>query len=108
MQAGTEVDLSVVGNNAGDGGVPQGALLTALVDATLSFDSTAVADVGNRLLEQIGPAGLVDAAAVTAMFQLNTRAADAVGLPVEARSLADRDKIGVSLGFESRADGLAP
>ena len=60
------------------------------------------------LTEAIGEAGVVDAAAVTAMFQLNTRAADAAGVPLEDGSQEMRSRLGERLGFEARMDGAAP
>ena len=51
---------------------------------------------------------MVDAAAVMAMFQLNTRAADAAGITVEERTLIGRNKAAGLLGFDERAGGVAP
>jgi hypothetical protein len=102
------VDIGVVGDEAGDGGVPHGAALNAFVDATLSFDAEAIAGAAAELEQAIGRTGLVDAAAVAAMFQLNTRAADAAGIPVEAPTVSGRSTIGARLGFAPRESGIAP
>ena len=107
-QAERDVDLSVIGSAEGDGGVPHGAEILAFVDAALSWNPDATAVARARLESAIGEAGLIDTAAVVAMFQLNTRAADSIGLPVEERSLEMRGAVGEMLGFEAREDGLAP
>ena len=108
LESETEVDLAVVGKTSGDRGVPHGELLNNFVDATLSFDATATAESRKLLRQAIGDDGLVDVAAVAAMFQLNTRAADAAGVSVEAATLEGREQIGASLGFASREMGEAP
>ena len=41
-----------------------------------------------KLVECIGEKGVADAASVMAMFQLNTRAADAAGILVEEKTLS--------------------
>ena len=107
-QAERDVDLSVIGSAEGDGGVPHGAEIMAFVDAALSWDPDATAVARARLEAATGEAGLIDTAAVAAIFQLNTRAADSIGLPVEERSLEMRGAVGEMLGFEAREDGLAP
>ena len=94
QQAGTEVDISIVGDTARDGGVPHGALLISFVDAALRFDGEAITAASADLKAAIGENGLIDAAAVAAMFQLNTRAADAAGIPLEAPTVAGRNSIG--------------
>ena len=43
-----------------------------------------------------------------AMFQWNTRAADAAGVLVEEKTRSGRNKIGNVFGFEERINGLAP
>ena len=58
-------------------------------------------------VDALGEASMVDAAAVMAMFQLNTRAADAAGIPVEA-GIEERTEVGRRLGFKAIPDGQAP
>ena len=103
-----EIDLEVVRTAAGDGGVPHGEAILAFVDAAMAVDPSLTAEARETLEEALGPAGVVDAAAVTAMFQLNTRAADCAGVPVEEPTAATRSQIGVELGFDERPDGIAP
>lgn len=108
MQTDTEVDINIVGAGEGDGGVAHGAALIAFVDAAMAVDPEQTAEARAQLANAIGEAGVVDAAAVTAMFQLNTRAADAAGIPIEEATVANRSEVGAQLGFAPRADGIAP
>ncbi len=108
MQTDTEIDIDIIDAGEGDGGVAHGATLLAFVDAAMNVDPKQTAEAREQLVNAIGESGVVDAAAVTAMFQLNTRAADAAGIPIEEATLANRDEIGVQLGFASRIDGVAP
>ena len=107
-QADSEVDIDVIRSGAGDGGVQHGQALLAFVDAAMQLDPALTGPARAALTEAIGEAGVVDAAAVTAMFQLNTRAADSAGVPVEDGSRENRSKVGEKLGFDPRMDGTAP
>ena len=88
--------------------MPFGALLISFVDATMSANREEIDRVRRKLVELIGVQGVVDAAGVTAIFQWNTRAADAAGILVEERTRSGRNKIGNVFGFDTRVDGLAP
>ena len=88
--------------------MPFGALLINFVDATMSANREEIARVRRELVRLIGVQGLVDAAGVMAIFQWNTRAADAAGILVEERTRSGRNKIGNVFGFDTRVDGLAP
>ena len=92
----------------GDGGVAHGELILAFVDAAMAVDPDQTAEARERLAKALGERGVVDVAAVTAMFQLNTRAADAAGIPIEEPTVANRSDIGELLGFDPRAGGRAP
>ena len=107
-QSETEVDVGVVSHGDGDGGVAHGEAILAFVDATMAVDPNRIAEARERLAKAVGDRGVVDVAAVAAMFQLNTRAADAAGIPIEEPTLANRSDLGERLGFDPRADGKAP
>ena len=92
----------------GDGGVEYGEAIVAFVDATMKADPVAIAEARERLSQAIGDRGVVDTAAVAAMFQLNTRAADAAGVPIEEPTRENRSALGEHLGFDARSDGQAP
>lgn len=100
--------MQVVNSALGDGGVEHGQFLIAFVDAAMRVAPEETADARARLETVLGERGVVDAAAVAAMFQLNTRAADSAGIPIEAAGLERRSEMGVSLGFTPRVDGSAP
>ena len=107
-QADSEVNVDAVRSGAGDGGVQHGHALLAFVDAAMQLDPALTGPARAALTEAIGEAGVVDAAAVTAMFQLNTRAAGSAGVPIEDGSQENRSKLGEQLGFDPRMDGTAP
>ena len=98
----------MIATASGDGGVPSGGLLINFVDATMSADREEIERVRMKLVDLIGTQGVVDAAAVMAIFQWNTRAADAAGILVEEPTRSGRNKIGNAFGFDTRIDGLAP
>ncbi len=110
IQSDTEVDIAVVRDDrqGDDGGVRHGARLQAFVDAAMTIDPGATQAVRADLVEAMGEAATVDAAAVTAMFQLNTRVADAAGVAISRRGAELRNRIGHVLGFEGRVEGRAP
>ena len=60
--------MSVIDGASGDGGVQHGKMLMDFVDATMSADIEKLDDTRTKLLDLIGEAGVVDAAAVMAMF----------------------------------------
>jgi hypothetical protein len=81
---GDEYDLSaVMSNQAGDGGVPQGAELSAFAEGVCSRDADKTATARATLNDLLGEAAMVDAAAVIAAFNAYPRAADATGIPLE-------------------------
>ena len=102
------MDVSVIQSATADGGVPHGQALMAFADAAMTVDPNQTEAARQALANLAGEAAVVDAAAVTAMFQLNTRAADAAGIPVEDRTIDARNRVGAVLGFDARAGGRAP
>ncbi len=107
-QSDTAVDVEVVSTGAGDGGVAHGEAILAFVDAAMAVDPSRTTDARERLAKAIGDSGVVDVAAVTAMFQLNTRAADSAGIAVEGPTVEHRSNLGARLGFAPRTEGIAP
>ena len=107
-QTNTEIDLSAIAASSGDGGVPYGPLLNDFVDATMLSNPEEIEQIREKLVECIGEKGVADAASVMAMFQWNTRAADAAGVLIEEKTRSGRNKIGNVFGFEKRINGLAP
>ncbi len=99
--AGESYRLEAVADGDPDGtsGVPHGPALITLAEALVSGDEAALALARAGVLEALGPAGLVDAAAVAANFERMVRIADATGIPLDApvaALTADlRDRLGL-------------
>jgi hypothetical protein len=73
------------GRAAGDAsGVSHADVLVAFAEASVGEDDAALAQARERLLAALGPAALVDAAAVTSHFERVVRVADATGIPLDA------------------------
>ena len=79
--------------------VPAGAVLISFVDTTLS-DDTGLADARHRVLDAVGPTGLVDAAAVIGNFEMMNRIADATGMPVGKGTLKRTEEWRAHLGLD--------
>ena len=81
-QSEVDVDVSVVVDGDRDGGVAHGAAPLAFTDAAMTLDGSQTEQARAHLVSVAGERAMIDAAAIAAMFQLNTRAADAIGIPV--------------------------
>jgi hypothetical protein len=68
--------------------VVHGRLLVAFAKAVLGEDEGALTQARGALLAALGPAGLVDAAAVVGLFNAIDRVADATGIPLEPEKAA--------------------
>jgi hypothetical protein len=91
---------AVTGAVAGDGGVPQGRLLVEFANAVLGDDEAALAPARAALWTAVGPAGLVDAAAVVGLFNAIDRIADATGIPLETDKAAASADLRATLGLD--------
>jgi hypothetical protein len=69
---------------AAGSGVRNAAELLAFADAAVAGEPAALGAARARLLEALGPAALVDAAAVVANFERMVRIADGTGIPLDA------------------------
>ena len=88
--------------------VPAGEVITTFVQSTLGADEVALQVARQRVVDRLGWERFVDLTAVMAMFELNTRAADAIGIPLEEPSVEGRNGLARRFGFDARAGGLAP
>lgn len=99
--AGKEVDLRAVvdGDRAAASGVAHASALVALADAIVADDEAALRQARARVLEEMGPQQLVDAAAVASNFERMVRIADATGIalddPVEILTSDIRAELGI-------------
>ena len=75
-----QVDLLPIASGNGDPMLPGGRELIGFVGATLSGQG--VSKARGAVVETLGPAAAVDAAAVTGNFEMMNRIADGVGMPV--------------------------
>jgi hypothetical protein len=98
--SGQPIDLHAVTEGAGvDSGLPGGAGLTALAEATVKGDEAAIRSARERVQAELGEAALVDAAAVAGNFERMVRIADGTGIPLDepvAMVSADmREQLGI-------------
>ncbi len=104
---GTRLDVAGVTDATRNSGVDNGDALVAFVDAVHGADEERLDAVRGRLLEAMGPAALVDSAAVIGNFNQMVRIADGCGIPLDAPlDLATtelRDRIGTG-AFDSAAN----
>ncbi len=107
---GAEVDLSATVEDAADGGVEHGELLTAFAEAVVRATDD-LDDARARALETLGPAKFVEAAATVGIFNGLVRVADSTGIPSDANTLertADvRDELGFNRWGGAKSSGVA-
>ena len=107
---GAEVDLSAAVEDAADGGVEDGAVLTAFAEAVVrAADDLDTARA--RALETLGAAKFVEAAATIGIFNGLVRVADSTGIPSDAMMLERTADVRGDLGFNrwsgARSSGVA-
>lgn len=89
LRASTEVsgaafDLNAVtGRATDDGGIAGGVLLHGFAEAVTLGDEARIAALRDALIDRLGEAAMVDAAATAAAFHGFVRVVDATGAPVE-------------------------
>lgn len=109
---GENYDLALLTGAGGDGNIPHGALLVEFAEAVLGTDDRRLATVRSSILEKMGAAALVDAAAIAATFNAIDRVADSTGIPIEevkAEATADfRAALGINSFAENRGEVADP
>lgn len=107
---GAEVDLSAAVEDAGDGGVEHGAVLTAFAEAVVRATNE-LDDDRARALKTLGPAKFVEAAATIGIFNGLVRVADSTGIPSDSVTLERTADVRGVLGFNdwggAKASGVA-
>ncbi len=73
--------------------------IEAFTEAVMTNDREAIEQSRNALEAAIGPAGIIDTAAVIAMFNVVDRVADSTGIPIDAASREFRYGVGQELGM---------
>ncbi len=79
---GDDYDLTAV-TQGGDAALSDGAALNAFLEAVMVRDAEALAVMRAAVVDAMGPASMVDAAATIAAFNAYPRAANATGIPLE-------------------------
>lgn len=110
---GTDVNLNgVIGDvDSADIGIEHGELLIALAEGLAGRDYDTLADTRSKLEAAADGATVVDAVGVAANFQRMVRIADAIGIPVDDRSLQPSEDLRAALHlneFASAKNTLAP
>jgi hypothetical protein len=113
--SGHEIDVSVVKDDtaATASGIPYAQVLLAFTEAVVRGSEEELAGSRARLLDELGAACLVDAAAVVGNFERMVRIADATGIPLDSPVEALTQDLRADLGleaFQSSANtpGLGP
>ena len=107
--SGETFDLSVVMTGVGDGGIVHGQALMTFAEMALGDDARALIEARRSLLSALGPAALVDAAAVAGLFNAIDRVADATGTPLEAWKSEASSEVRSAIGiddFMSRKEAI--
>ena len=98
---GTPVDLHAVTDGKSPSGVEHGELLVAFAEAAVAGSDAELDTARQALLEAVGSAKLVDAAAVVGNFQRMVRIADATGIPLDAPAAALSADVRQDLGIDA-------
>ena len=77
-----------------------GDVLTAFAEALVGDDEDLLATARRRVAQALGPAGLVDAAAVASNFERMNRIADATGIPLDGPVAALSSDLRDTLGLD--------
>ncbi|MEM7342055.1 MAG: hypothetical protein AAF467_25670 [Actinomycetota bacterium] len=96
---GADIDLdTVAGGSDGDGGVANGALLTRFAEAVHAGDD--LTSIRSEVIDAVGEAGYVDAAAICANFNMMVRIADGTGTPLDSGTAELSETVRSDLGLD--------
>jgi hypothetical protein len=96
-QTDRPIDLRAVIDPACGSGLDAGHLLLAFAEAAVSRDHQAITDTRAALLEAVGEAATVRAAAVTGTFEMMNRLLDAVGVRLRGHGLRLAEELGLDV-----------
>lgn len=106
--SGTEFDLhTAMGNARGDGGIKSGQNLADFAEAITLKDAERVVTLRQTLVQELGVAAMVDAAATASSFHGFVRVADATGAPPAGASggkvtMEFREELGINDFYGAR------
>jgi len=84
----------------GDGGIVHGQELMTFAEAMIGDGDPALNEARRSLLSALGPAALIDAAAVAGLFNAIDRVADATGTPLEAWKAEATSDVRAAIGID--------
>ena len=97
--SGEVVELAATVGRGGDGGVPHGEAIVGFgEEVTRGTDD--VSRARTLLIQEVGPAGFVEACAIVGIFNGLVRIADASGIPLDDGTLAASRDFRGELGLE--------
>jgi len=94
------VDLEAIASDDVSPGLPGGEELLAFTSATVSREPDRIVTTRDTLVAAVGPAAMVDAAAVIGNFEMMNRIADGVGMPVGRGTRTRMEPMITSLGLD--------
>ncbi len=71
------------GSRAAASGIPHAEALVAFAEAVVKMEDEGLAKARARLVDELGSAALVDAAAIASNFERMVRIADSTGIPLD-------------------------
>jgi hypothetical protein len=102
QDTGDDYDLDAVSGDAASAmSIPAGGPLNAFAEAICGRDLDAIASARQAVVDCLGEAAMVDAAAVIAGFNAYPRIADATGIPLEDAKHEATAGLRAELGLEA-------
>ena len=99
----TEDDYDMLSVNEGatdNFGLAQGDLMNAFAEGVVNRDPAQTEAARNGIVDELGEAAMVDAAAVIAAFNAYPRAADSTGIPIEEFKIEPSADLRRELGLD--------
>jgi hypothetical protein len=96
-----------MGEAGDDSGIPHAAILIEYAEAILDPDDARLERARQAVVDAMGEAALVDAAAVAGNFNAIDRVADSTGIPLEAEKAAMTEDFRSALGIDDFGKGGA-
>ena len=97
--SGDDYDLAATVGDSEDGGVEDGAALIEFGEAVLDDGEARLVAARAAVLEAVGEAGFVDAAAIVSTFDAIDRVADSTGMPLTDEILERTADVREELGL---------
>lgn len=88
-----------MGEAGDDSGIPHASLLIEFAEAVLDPDENRIVRARKAIVDTMGEAALVDAAAVAGNFNAIDRVADSTGIPLEPEKAAMTEDFRSALGI---------